>query len=70
MVAAGILNHIGNELGSDGCSTLVLFVLPCIEEVRNDCSDSLCTGRLASMDHDEQLHERGIGRCRRSIWRW
>lgn len=70
MVAAGILDHICNQLGSDRRSTLVLLVLPSIVEVWDDGCDPPGAGRLASMDHDEQFHEGSIGGCRCSRRSW
>lgn len=69
MVTSCIFNHISNQFSRNGRSTLVLFVLPGIEKVRNDGSDSFCTGSLASMNHDQQFHKRGVGWRWCSIWR-
>lgn len=63
MVTARLLNHVGDELGADRGAALVLLVLSCVEEVRDDGCDAPGTGDLASMNHDEQLHEAGIRTC-------
>ena len=60
MITSSILNHVGYELCCNWSSTLILLVLSRIEEMRNDCSDPPCAGRLASVNHDEQFHERCI----------
>ncbi|KAI3488192.1 hypothetical protein L1887_47731 [Cichorium endivia] len=62
VVAPGVFEHVGDEFGGDGCARLVLLVLSGVEEVRDDGGDALGRGGLAGVDHDEQLHERGVGR--------
>lgn len=57
MVAAGSLQHIGHELGSNGSTALVLLVLASIREVGNDSSDAAGRSSLASIDHDQEFHE-------------
>lgn len=55
--AARDLEHIGNQLGADGCPGLVLLVLPGVGEIRDDGSDAAGRCGAAGVDHDEQLHE-------------
>lgn len=57
MVASSCLEHIGHELGRDGRSRLVFLVLASIWEVGNHGSDATCRRGLASVDHDQKLHE-------------
>jgi hypothetical protein len=57
VVAAGGLEHVGNELGGDGRAGLVLLVLAGVEEVGDDGGDSAGRGGFAGVDHDQQLHE-------------
>lgn len=56
MVAASGLEHVGHELGGDGSARLVLLVLTGVREVRDDGSDAASRGCLASVDHNEELH--------------
>ena len=56
MVASAVLNHVGDKLGGDGRSALVLFVLSSVWEEGNDSGDPLRTGDLARMNHDAKLH--------------
>ena len=60
MVASGFLEHIGDELGCDRRSTLILLVLTRVGEEGDDGGDSLCASDLTGMDHDTELHERGV----------
>jgi len=60
MVASRLLDHVGHELRSDRSPTFVLLVLPGVGEQWNDCRDSLCARNLAGMDHDAELHKRGV----------
>lgn len=62
MIAPCLFEHVGDELGRNRSTTLVLLVLACIEKVRNDGRHSARTGRLACIDHDEQLHQRRVWR--------
>ena len=57
MIATGRLQHIRNQLGRDGRPGLVLLVLPCVREVRNDGRDTSSAGCFACVDHDEELHQ-------------
>jgi hypothetical protein len=57
MVAASSLEHVGHQFGGDGCTRLVLFVLACIREVRQNGSDATCRRSLACVDHNQKLHE-------------
>ena len=57
MITSRILNHVGDELGRNWRTALVLLVLSRIEEVRNDGRDPPGAGRLAGVDHDEELHQ-------------
>ena len=49
--------QVGSELGCNGLPPLSLTVSPGIAKVRHDCSDGTRRGSLASIDHDEQLHQ-------------
>lgn len=60
MIASSLLNHVRHELCGNGGSTLVLLILPRIWKKRYNGSDPLCTGNLAGVDHDAELHERSI----------
>jgi hypothetical protein len=57
MVAASGLKHVSHQTGSDGGARFVLLVLASVGEVRQDGSDAAGRGSLASVDHDEQLHD-------------
>ena len=57
MVASGSLKHVGHQLGCDRRTGLVLLVLTSVREVRQDGSDTACRRSLASVDHDQKLHE-------------
>ena len=57
VVAAGRLQHVRDELGRDGRARLVLLVLARVREVGDDGGDAARRGRLAGVDHDEELHE-------------
>ena len=60
MVTTCLLYHVRYEFRRDRRTALVLLVLPCVWEKREDGRDAFCTGNLASMDHDAELHERCI----------
>lgn len=60
VVASRLLEHIGDQLGCDRRPTFVLLVLTRVGEERDDGGDSLCAGDLAGVDHDAELHERGV----------
>ena len=60
MVAARLLQHVRHELGGDGGPALVLLVLAGVGEERDDGRDALCARDLAGVDHDAELHERGV----------
>lgn len=57
MVAAGGLQHVGDELRRNGGPALILLVLPCVGEVGDNCGDSSSGGGPTSMNHDQQLHQ-------------
>jgi hypothetical protein len=57
VIATGRLQHVGNQLGTDWGSGLVLLVLASVGEVGDDGSDTAGTSSLAGIDHDEKLHE-------------
>ena len=60
VVASRLLEHVGHQLCGYRRSTLVLFVLTCVGEERDDGGNSLCAGDLAGVDHDTELHQRGV----------
>jgi len=57
VVAAGRLQHVGHQPGSNGRAGLVFFVLPGIGEVWDDGGDAACGGGFARIDHYEEFHE-------------
>ena len=60
MVAAGLLQHVRDQLRGDGCATLVLLVLAGIGEQGDDRGNALRTRDLARVYHNAHLHERGV----------
>ena len=60
MVAPGLLEHVGDELGRDRRAALVLLVLARVREEGHDGGDALRARDLARVDHDAQLHERRV----------
>lgn len=63
VVAATFLDHVGDELGGDRRAVLVLLVLSCIGEQRDDGGDPLRAGDLARMDHNAQLDQGRVDRA-------
>ena len=57
MVAARHDKHVGDELGCDRGSGLVLLVHASVRETGNDGGDTTSGGGLAGGDEDEELHE-------------
>ncbi len=57
VVATGDGQHIGDELGGDGCATLVLFVHAGVGIARDDGGDAAGGSTLARGDEDEKLHQ-------------
>ena len=57
VVAAGDGEHVGDELGCDGRTALVLFVHARVGVARDDGGDAAGGGALARGDEDEELHE-------------
>ena len=57
MVTPRLLDHIGDQLGGNGCPALVLLVLTCVREMGHDGGNPLRACDLASVDHDAQLHQ-------------
>lgn len=49
--------HVGDQLCGDGGTGLVLLVLTSVGEAGDDGSNAASRGGLASVDHDEELHE-------------
>ena len=60
MVAAGLLQHVRDELRGDGSAALVLLVLTGIGEQGDDRGNALRARDLAGVDHNAHLHERGV----------
>ena len=60
MVASRLLQHVCDEFGGDRRSTLVLFVLAGIGKEGDNCSNPFRARNFAGMDHDAELHERGV----------
>ena len=57
VVAARRLQHVGHQLRRDRSPGLVLLVLAGVGEVGDDGGDASRRGRLAGVDHDEELHQ-------------
>lgn len=57
VVGARGLQHIGDQPRRDGGAGLVLLILPGVGVAGYDGGDASCTGGLAGVDHDQQLHE-------------
>jgi len=57
MVAAGGLKHVSHQTSSDGGARFVLLVLAGVGKVWENGGDTAGRGCLASVDHDEQLHD-------------
>lgn len=57
VVAAGGLEHVSHQTGGDGGTRFVLLVLASVGEVGKHGGDAAGRGGLASIDHDEQLHD-------------
>jgi hypothetical protein len=57
VVAAGGLKHVSHQTSGDGSAGFVLLVLASVGEVGQDGGDAAGRGSLASVDHDEQLHD-------------
>ena len=62
MITSRLFDHIRDELGTDRSPALILLILPCIKEMGNDGRHAPCARDLARMNHDEELHERCVGR--------
>lgn len=60
MVTTSLSQHVGDKLSGDGSSGLVLLILSCIGEMRDDGCDSSGRGNLASMDHDTEFHQMSV----------
>lgn len=57
VVATSSLEHVCHELRSDGSTALILLILARIREVGDDSGNASRGGGLASINHDEQLHQ-------------
>ena len=57
------MEHVCNQLRSDGNSRLVLAVLSCPTEVRHDCDDLVGRCSLCCINHQKEL-EKIVGRRR------
>jgi hypothetical protein len=67
MVTPTLLDHIRHELGCNRRPALVLLVLPRIGEEGYHRGDPACARDLAGVDHDAELHERGVDGCLRGV---
>ncbi len=65
VVAARRLQHVGHEFGRDGGARLVFLVLARVREVGDDGGDAARRGRLARVDHDQELHQPVVDVARR-----
>lgn len=61
MVAASNGKHVGDEFGRNGCSGLILLIMPCVWITWYNGGDSPRGGSFASGDEDEKFHEMVIG---------
>ncbi len=50
-------NQVGDQLGGDRRSPLVLAILSCVSKIRNNGSNAIRTGPFAAVDHNQQLHQ-------------
>ena len=66
MITASLLNHICDQLGSDGRPAFVFFILSCIWEERYYRRNPFCACNFTRMDHNAELHKRGIDGARAS----
>jgi hypothetical protein len=57
MVAPSDTEHVGDQLGRDGCSALFLFVLSRVWITWDHSGDSTRRRGLACRNKDEELHE-------------
>lgn len=60
MIAPRLLQHVGDELSSDGGTALVLFVLSGVREKRHDGGDAFRARNFARMNHDTELHQSSV----------
>ena len=60
VVAASLLDHVGDQARRDRRTTLVLLVLAGVKEVGDHGCHAACGRGLARVNHDEQLHERRV----------
>ena len=56
-VSTGGGDHVRHQLGGDGVAGLRLAILTGVAEIGDHGGDAACTGALAGVDHDEQLHQ-------------
>jgi hypothetical protein len=56
-VYAGCDEHVGNKLGGDRHTRLILAVLTGPAEVRHHGDNRFCRGALGSVNHKEQFHK-------------
>jgi hypothetical protein len=57
MVTTSGLKHVSHQTRGDGSTGFVLLILASVGKVGQDCGDAAGRGRLAGIDHDEQLHD-------------
>ena len=57
MVTACLLDHVCDQLGSDGRSTFVFFILPSIRKKRYHCCYPFCACNFACVNHNAKLHK-------------
>ena len=57
LVGAGDAQHVGDHLGDNGGPGAILFVLGRVGEARDHGRHPPGRGRLAGVDHDQELHE-------------
>ncbi len=61
-IRASDRNKIGDQLRADWDSRLVFPILPSIPEIRDDRCDAKRRRPFERIQHDQQFHDRGIGR--------
>ena len=52
-----VLEVVSNKLCANAYSWLVLAILSCPSEIRNNCNDASCAGTLSCINHQQQFHE-------------
>ena len=56
-VDTGYAQQVGNQLGTDGYTWLVLAVLTCLAEVKDNGDDALGGSSLGCINHQQEFHQ-------------